>query len=206
MVDMQRERGQTWHTHPKKLCLQIWNESFISGPKFADSMRSHYADYFTKIPKALYDDEPLVPAPPQRSQPPEPNAQALPSLPLPSPLAQWRSFYINVETQTVRRAQVEAALAAGGLTPQRVSALTPEDDEVKAAALACPGKPIGYHANAASHALVWRRIVDLDEQDEASELNGPISAKRPNMLLPPGPPCSQIRSGASFFGKYQKNM
>ena len=57
MVDLQRQRGRVWHTHPKKLAIQTWHESGISGPGFARTMGQVYSEYFTRIPKSLYDDD-----------------------------------------------------------------------------------------------------------------------------------------------------
>jgi len=77
-----------------------------------------------------------------------------------SPTARWPAYYINVDAHVHRRMQAEAALRRGGLLPKRIAALTPSDAEVRTAQAACPDKPVGWHANAASHALIWRLIAE----------------------------------------------
>ena len=82
------------------------------------------------------------------------------------------AYYINVDARTDRRLQIEAALRRGGLDPTRVSACTPADEEVQWLARICPGKLIGWHANAASHIAVWRRIAEGAGQ-EVGTADGP---------------------------------
>ena len=79
MSDLQRRR-RCWHTHPKKLCIQTWNESGISGAGFAKTMARVYDHYFKHIPKGLYDDEPTVvdaAAPPAPAPVGEPSSLAV---------------------------------------------------------------------------------------------------------------------------------
>lgn len=76
-----------------------------------------------------------------------------------SPTAQWPAFYINLDSRADRRSQMETVLRRAGLRPQRMAARTLVDKEVCAAQQACPGKPAGWHANAASHAAIWTQIA-----------------------------------------------
>ena len=78
-----------------------------------------------------------------------------------APLCQrrWPCYYINVDGRDERKAQVEETLRMGGLQPTRVAACIPSDREVQEAAQACPGKAVGWHANAASHAKIWQTIA-----------------------------------------------
>ena len=92
-----------------------------------------------------------------------------------SPLAvrgDWPAYYINLDCRTDRRDLVVASLRHAGLQPRRVAACTPDDPEVQRLAALCPGKAVGWHANAASHAAVWASIAAGDENAPVATAEG----------------------------------
>ena len=91
---------------------------------------------------------------------------------------EWKAYYINLDSRTDRREQMEAGLQSRGLCPIRIAACTPENPEVKRAALECPGKAIGWHANGASHAAIWQRIAkgSVDDDDGVAKDDGSSSS------------------------------
>ena len=69
------------------------------------------------------------------------------------------AVFINLDSRLDRREQMEAMLTARALPYDRISALTPADPGVAAVVAEFPGHPAGHHANSATHAAVWERIV-----------------------------------------------
>ena len=82
---------------------------------------------------------------------------------LPSASNQVLSFYLNLESRSDRRSQMEAMLSARRLRAQRVPAATVRDAEVLCMARAHPGKATGYLANLASHTSVWERVAAQED-------------------------------------------
>jgi len=73
------------------------------------------------------------------------------------------SFYINLDSHQVRRAQMEETAVLHGIYLERLSACTPSDAVVAELAEELEVAPSGVLANTASHVLAWRRIAVLPD-------------------------------------------